>query len=97
MLHLLMKVPVEPEIMQRFASGDDVIFLQSSSWCCMQGHKMEMQLQAVLQKNCRIHVLHADLKTYGIEVDKLLVDVAVIDFHGFVELSEKNPLIFTWR
>ncbi len=96
MLHLIVQAPVENAILARIDSGDDVVFQLRAVWNALAGHAMQRQLEGLIQENCRLYVLHDDLEVSGIEPDRLLSGVKIIDYRGLVELVADNEVCKTW-
>ena len=97
MLHLISQSPIETAIFERIGAGDDVLLLEASVCIARQGHYLNAELQRLQTQDCQVFTLDVQLALYGIEVERLLPGINVIDYSGFVELTVKNPVIQTWR
>jgi len=96
MLHLLSLSALQSEIVERIASGDDVVLQQGTVWAARKGHADNSRLLQLLAQHSQVYVLLEMLAVNGIELSQLLPGVNVIDYPGLVELTVKNPVIQTW-
>jgi len=96
MLHLIFQSPIEHSVLQRIESGDDVVFFENAVFRLIKGTILSSELQQMLNNNVHLWVLSAELDTRGIQINKLIQGVEVIDFVGVVKLTEKNKVIRTW-
>jgi tRNA 2-thiouridine synthesizing protein B len=96
MLHLIFQSPIAHSVLQRIESGDDVVFFENAVFRLIKGTILSSELQQMLNNNVHLWVLSAELDTRGIQINKLIQGVEVIDFVGVVKLTEKNKVIRTW-
>lgn len=97
MLHLIFQAPLDKAVLQRIGAHDDVVFQAGAVWSLVQGHDLQVELESLIENNCRLHVLQDELDLNGIAKDRLLTDVDVIDYAGLVELTVGNKVNKTWR
>lgn len=97
MLHLLTCPDVTDELVERIGAGDDVLLQQGSVWALLAGHAENVQLTALQNKACQLYVLTEWLQVNGIEPERMIKGVELIDYAGWVALTVKNPLIHTWN
>ena len=95
MLHLIFQSPIELAILERFDSGDDVVFLENSVLRILQKGSLSDALTQLLKRN-RLCVLNDDIEVRGIVVDELVKGIEVIDYSELVRLTVKNPVIQSW-
>ena len=95
MLHIISRSPVEPVILERTAPGDVLLFVENAVLALLRQGRLSVRLEASLTQN-RLLALHADLQLRGIETEALLPGIEVIDYGGFVKLTEDNPVIQSW-
>ena len=95
MLHLIFQSPIEPAILERIDSGDDVVFLENAVLRILKNGGLSGIL-AELLKQTRFYVLAEDIEIRGITVDELVKDIEVIDYAELVRLTVKNPVIQSW-
>ena len=96
MLHLIFQSPIQTAVLERIASGDDVVFLESSVLRLLEKGSMKSIL-APLLKHTKLYVLKEDVDARGIQASELIVGIAMIDYKYLVELTVKNPHIQTWN
>ncbi len=95
MLHIISRSPVDPVILERTALGDVLLFVENAVLALLRQGRLSVRLEASLTQN-RLLALHADLQLRGIETEGLLPGIEVIDYSGFVKLTEENPVIQSW-
>lgn len=95
MLHLVFQTPIETAVLERFAPGDDVVFLESSVLRLLEKGNMRAVLAPLVAQN-QLHVLQEDIELRGIQPEELITGLKVIDYPGLVALTVKNPLIQSW-
>ena len=95
MLHIISRSPVETAILQRTAPGDVLLFVENAVLALLRHGGLADQLAAMLAQN-RLVALHADLQLRGIDSGELLPGIEVMDYSGFVQLTEDNPVIQSW-
>ncbi len=95
MLHIISRSPIETAILQRTAPGDVLLFVENAVLAILQQGSLSRRLTA-MQAQYRLVALHADLQLRGIEIAELLPGIEVIDYSGFVRLTEDNPVIQSW-
>jgi len=95
MLHLIFQSPIDTAILERIATGDDVVFLENSVLRLLQKSSLSDILAQLLKQN-RLCVLADDLEVRGIVADELVKGIGVIDYAELVSLTVKNPLIQSW-
>jgi len=96
MLHLVSQSPLQQEIVERMAAGDDVVLQQGTIWAALSGHADNTKLLQLIAEGCLIYVLREMLEANGIEASQILDGVNIIGYPGLVELTVKNPVIHTW-
>lgn len=95
MLHLIFQSPIESAVLERMASGDVAVFLESAVLGVLQKAKLAGALGNKLRTN-RMYVLSDDMAIRGVLPSELLVGLQVIDYPGLVKLAVDNPLIQSW-
>lgn len=97
MLHLIFQTPLNIAVLQRIDACDDVVLQGGAVWNAVRGHVLQSELESLLAKNCRLHVLREELELNGIAERRLQPGVDVIDYAGLVELTVSNKVNKTWR
>lgn len=95
MLHLIFQSPIDPVILDRMASGDVAVFLESAVLGVLQKGRVADVLSSKLNNN-RLCVLSEDMAIRGILEPELVAGLEVIDYAGLVNLTIENPLIQSW-
>ena len=96
MLHLVSDAFLTQAVIERVVSGDDVLLQAGSAWAAYVGHRDNVKVVQLLTQQCCVYVLSDVLAANGMERDRLLTDVKVIDYSDFVNLTVENPVILTW-
>jgi sulfur relay protein TusB/DsrH len=95
MLHLIFQSPIDPVILDRMASGDVAVFLESAVLGLLQNSVLADTLTQKLNTN-RLCVLSEDMAIRGVLVAELVKGLEIIDYPGLVDLAVENPLIQSW-
>jgi len=96
MLHLIFQSPIEYAVLERIASGDDVIFLENAVLGLLQKNRLGDVLARLLDEGCELFVLADDMAARGLKVAELPAGVAVVGYQAFVALTVKNAVIQSW-
>ncbi len=95
MLHLIFQSPIDIAVLDRMASGDVAVFLESAVLGLLQKSTYADVLSHKLNTN-RLCVLSEDMVVRGIAQSELVSGLEIIDYAGFVSLTVENPLITSW-
>jgi tRNA 2-thiouridine synthesizing protein B len=95
MLHLIFQSPIESAVLERMASGDFAVFLESAVLGVLQKAKLADALGNKLRTN-QMYVLSDDMVIRGVLPSELVIGLEVIDYPGLVKLAVENPLIQSW-
>lgn len=95
MLHLIFQSPIETAVLERIEPGDVAVFLENSVFRILQNNFSAPILMQLLNKN-RLCVLSEDLTIRGIETQKLIKGIEVIDYAELVDLTVNNQVIQSW-
>jgi sulfur relay protein TusB/DsrH len=95
MLHLIFQSPIESAVLERMASGDVAVFLESAVLGVLQKAKLADALGNKLRTN-QMYVLSDDMVIRGVLPSELVIGLEVIDYPGLVKLAVENPLIQSW-
>ena len=96
MLHLISDSALFIAVVERIASGDDVILQAGAVWAAFDGHQDNPKINLLLAQASHVYALDDVLSMNGISPQQLLPGVKPIDYGAFVELTVKNPVIHTW-
>ena len=95
MLHLIFQSPIQTAVLERIASGDDVVFLESSVLRLLEKGSMKSILAPMLKHN-KFYVLQEDIEVRGIQASELITGIVIIDYKELVNLTVRNPHIQSW-
>jgi tRNA 2-thiouridine synthesizing protein B len=95
MLHLIFKSPVDLAVLERMASGDAAVFLESAVLSVLENGSLAYTLTVKLATN-RFYVLADDMKIRGIFETEIVPGLTIIDYTELVRLTIENPLIQSW-
>lgn len=96
MLHLISASPVAPAVLERIDSGSSVVFLENAVLSILSNGQLNARLAGMLADH-RLYVLAADLLMRGIDADRIVQGIEVIDYQGLVGLTVAHPLIHSWN
>lgn len=95
MLHVVNKSPYDANNLETATAymqgGDTLLLIEDAIYAAIKSGKASSLLEG---KN--VSVLGPDVAARGIGEDKLLEDVNVIDYAGFVDLVEANDKVQSW-
>ena len=99
MLHTVNKSPFERNALDsclRLAKkGSPILLLEDGVYAAMKGTSATSKMEAAV-KNHAIYVLGPDLAARGIKQDRLIGNVKVVDYGGFVDLTVENGTVQSW-
>ncbi len=95
MLHLIFQSPIDNAVLDRMATGDVAVFLESAVLGVIQKSKSAELLSTKLNTN-RLYVLSEDMAVRGILPSELVIGLEAIDYAELVKLTVANPLISSW-
>jgi len=97
MLHLIYQPAIDNALLQRISSLDSVIFLENAIFQINKNGILCSALEKMLCNRIDFYVLDVELETRGINIAELIEGIKVINYQGFVELTESNKVIKTWN
>ena len=96
MLHTINKTPLKSDSLAsclRFArKGDPILLIEDGVYAAQAGAKSEEMVQSSLNDHA-VYALEGDIKARGLQ--RLIGDIKVIDYDGFVDLVEQHQ-VNTW-
>ncbi|MGD2117746.1 MAG: sulfurtransferase complex subunit TusB [Chromatiales bacterium] len=98
-LHTVNKSPFEKnslsECLTHALDGSAILLLEDGVYAAMQGTNVEADVKnAVATK--KVYALGADVKLRGLSTDRMIDGVELIDYAGFVDLTESNDKVQSW-
>jgi len=97
MLHLIYQSAIDSALLQRISSLDSVVFLENANFQINKNGTLSPELEQMLNNRINFYVLDVELETRGINIAELVEGIKVINYLGFVELTESNKVIKTWN
>jgi tRNA 2-thiouridine synthesizing protein B len=98
MLHTVNKSPFErsafDDCLRHAKPGSVVLLIEDGVYAAMQGTAPAARLQQ-LPRSIRVLALKADVEARGIR-SKLLKDIDVVDYAGFVDLVVEHAPVMSW-
>jgi tRNA 2-thiouridine synthesizing protein B len=96
MLHLISASPVPAAVLERIDPGSSIVFLENAVLWILRNGRLHDRLAGKLADH-HLYALSADLAMRGIEADRIVEGIEVIDYQGLVELTVAHPLIQSWN
>lgn len=97
MLHLIFQSVIEHSVVQRIASGDDVVFIENAVFRLYKDNSLATDLFKMLNNDINVCVLSEEIAIRGIDKNELVAGVKIVDYLELVQLTEKNKVIMTWH
>lgn len=98
-LHTVNKSPFEKnsldECLSHATDGSAILLLEDGVYAAMQGTKAEADLKGAMASK-KVYALGPDIKLRGLSTDKIIDGVEVVDYAGFVDLTESNDKVQSW-
>ena len=101
MLHIVNKSPFErnalSSCLNHSLAGDAVLLIEDAVIGATTGTKVAAELQSAMQdKAVSLYVLGPDLTARGIQAERVLAGIQVVDYAGFVDLTVANAKTQSW-
>jgi tRNA 2-thiouridine synthesizing protein B len=96
MLHLIFQTPIEKAVLQRMEAGDSVVFLHNAIFRVLRNGNFAEDLIPLLP-TMQFYILADELNIRGIEPERVLSGIEIIDYEGLVKLVVAHSLIQTWN
>jgi tRNA 2-thiouridine synthesizing protein B len=96
MLHLISASPIVPAILERIDSGSSIVFMENAVLWILRNGQLHGRLAGMLADH-HLYALSADLLMRGIDADRIVQGIEVIDYQGLVGLTIAHPLIQSWN
>ena len=95
MLHVVNKSPYQTNSLDTCVGyvkeGDSILLIEDGVYAAVKGGKASANLDGKV-----VAVLGPDLAARGIDQEKLVKGVTVVDYAGFVELTTKKDKVQSW-
>ncbi len=99
MLHLVNKSPFERDsldsCLRLSTAGSAILLFEDGVYAAMKGTVQSAKIEGAVAGRS-VYVLGPDLKARGIEEDRIIDGVSVVDYGGFVDLTVDNGAVQSW-
>ncbi len=99
MLHTVNKSPNEKNRLDtclRLAKqGSTILLIEDAVYAAVRGGALESKIRQI-SKQYELCVLGPDLKACGLSEDKIIDDIRVVDYDGFVDLAVSHDKVQSW-
>ena len=98
-LHTVNKSPFEKnsldECLTHATDGSAILLLEDGVYAAMQGTGVEADVKGAMASK-KIYALSSDVKLRGLSADRLIDGIELVDYAGFVDLTESNDKVQAW-
>ncbi len=99
MLHTVNKSPFQTRTLEsclRHAlPGSAVLLIEDGVYAAMQGTPIADKVRAAMEQ-VRFYVLGPDLEARGMDGDKVIEGIEIVDYGGFVDLTIEYGTVQSW-
>ncbi len=98
-LHTVNKSPFEKNSLDSCLSlakeGSAVLLIEDGIFAALKGAAKESQMKEASQK-MKLYVLGPDLKARGMNEDRVIEGIEIVDYPGFVDLAASYDKVNAW-
>lgn len=99
MLHTVNKSPFEKTSLEsclRVArDGSAVLLIEDAVYAAANSTAVENQMREAMER-LSLYALEPDVKARGLDADKLIEGIALVDYAGFVDLTVAHDNVQSW-
>jgi tRNA 2-thiouridine synthesizing protein B len=99
MLHIVNKSPFErvafSSCLNHANAGDSILMIEDAAVGAVDGSSFADKLKAAMADKS-VYVLGGDLAARGMSEDRIIDGIKVVDYAGFVDLTEENETTQSW-
>jgi len=99
MLHIVNKSPFEKNSFMSCLShakeGDSILMIEDAAVGAIKDSSFSDALKSAI-KDKKVYVLGGDLAARGIDQDRMLEGIEIVDYAGFVDLTINNETTQSW-
>ncbi len=99
MLHTVNKSPFEKNslasCLDHSRPGSAILLIEDAVYAAMTGTAQEQRVRAAARDR-QVFVLGPDLQARGVEPQRLIDGVTVVDYGGFVDLAVAHDIVQAW-
>jgi tRNA 2-thiouridine synthesizing protein B len=98
-LHTVNKSPFEKnsldECLTHATDGSAILLLEDGVYAAMQGTNVEADVKNAMSTK-KVYALGPDVKLRGLSTDRMIDGIEIVDYAGFVDLTESNDKVQSW-
>lgn len=95
MLHIISRGSLEADVFKRVGATDGVLFIEDAVLMLLKGNALSETLQVLAERQSAF-VLIEDITIRGIAFEEIVANIKPVDYSGFVELTLKYEVIYSW-
>lgn len=99
-LHTVNKSPFERNSLETCLSlckpGASVLLIEDAVVGALQNTGISKQISEVLESGVKVYALTEDLEARGLPPGRLIDQIGIVDYAGFVELVTENTTVQSW-
>jgi tRNA 2-thiouridine synthesizing protein B len=98
-LHTVNKSPFEKSSLDaclgHATAGSNVLLIEDGVYAATKGTAVEQRVKQALD-SVKLYVLGPDLVARGLNEDRVIDGISVVDYAGFVDLAAENDKVQAW-
>lgn len=99
MLHTINRSPFErtslDSCLRVLQPGSSILLYEDAVVAAMSGTRVEQQLRSAMEAG-NVFCLEPDLRARGLESEKVIEGIGLVDYEGFVELATTHERVQAW-
>lgn len=99
MLHIVNKSPFDrnsfSSCLSHTQEGDSILMIEDATVAALENTSFSDALKDVL-KDKKVYVLGGDLAARGINENRIITGIEIVDYSGFVDLTVSNDKTQSW-
>ena len=99
-LHTVNKSPFERNSLETCLSvckpGASVLLIEDAVVGALQNTRISKQILEAVASGVQVYALNEDLEARGLPSDRLMEQIGIVDYAGFVDLAAANTTIQSW-
>ena len=99
-LHTVNKSPFERQSLETCLSlckaDASILLIEDAVVGALQNTRISGQILEAVKSGVKIYALSEDLSARGLPVDRLIDQIGIVDYAGFVDLATDNTKVQSW-
>lgn len=99
-LHTVNKSPFERNSLETCLSlcksGASVLLIEDAVVGALQNTGISRQILEAVASGVKVYALNEDLEARGLPSDRLIEQIGIVDYAGFVDLAAENTTVQSW-